>query len=540
MLVTLQSCSVDCDDFELQITGRFAWARSGSANVTSPTAMDLLPGGMAAIHVAFSKAGVADGQSTLRFPLGSGPVALCATEASSCDATAVVAFVQAAEKAHTDKLNDRFGSLAEIATAVEAAVMWNLVVTPAENGMAPFMPVSRKWDFSPRPMNSDFTYVIFDWDNIFASLLAGLVDRDLAYSNFIQVIKSKTSAGFVPNFAAGGSKSQDRTEPPVGAQVLVELHKRFGDLWIVELLIDDLVDWSDWFMRSRVLQPVGLVALGTRNEQNGAIGSLQDARYESGLDNSPMYDTPSDADLFDNTTGLMQLYDVGMASLLARETEAIAQLAELLGESRASLAQEMRARAKDLQGLIAKHHWDGRARVFANVFSKNGSFSDRISPTSFYALLAGAATDEQAKLLATEWLMSPTRFCVAPNGDFQGNSDDCYWGLPSIQAADPAFPPLGYWRGYVWGPMGLLTYWSLQRYGHVPEVAMGRKALATQLSELMLAQWRMNRHICENFGPHKNTTDCTGSKFYHWGALAGLIKLIEDGHYDQTILTIVA
>ena len=35
----------------------------------------------------------------------------------------------------------------------------------------------------------------------------------------------------------------------------------------------------------------------------------------------------------------------------------------------------------------------------------------------------------------------------------KGNADSCYWGLPSIQASDPAYPPLGYWRGYVWGPM---------------------------------------------------------------------------------------
>lgn len=45
------------------------------------------------------------------------------------------------------------------------------------------------------------------WDNIFASLLAGLGNKTIAYSNLIQVIKSKTAAGFVPNFAAGGSKS---------------------------------------------------------------------------------------------------------------------------------------------------------------------------------------------------------------------------------------------------------------------------------------------------------------------------------------------
>ena len=34
--------------------------------------------------------------------------------------------------------------------------------------------------------------------------------------------------------------------------------------------------------------------------------------------------------------------------------------------------------------------------------------------------------------------------------------------------ADPAYPPLGYWRGYVWSPIAQLTHWSLQIYDHVP------------------------------------------------------------------------
>jgi hypothetical protein len=36
--------------------------------------------------------------------------------------------------------------------------MWNLISTPAENGGAPFLPVSRVWTFTPGPINSDFTY----------------------------------------------------------------------------------------------------------------------------------------------------------------------------------------------------------------------------------------------------------------------------------------------------------------------------------------------------------------------------------------------
>ena len=70
--------------------------------------------------------------------------------------------------------------------------------------------------------------------------------KDWAYSNLVQVIRSKTAAGFVANFASAGQKSLDRTEPLIGAKVLLELYRKFGDVWIVELLLDDLIDWHNW------------------------------------------------------------------------------------------------------------------------------------------------------------------------------------------------------------------------------------------------------------------------------------------------------
>lgn len=66
-----------------------------------------------------------------------------------------------------------------------------------------------------------------------------------------------------------------------------------------------------------------------------------------------------------------------------------------------------------------------------------------MSPTSFYALQTMGATDAQAAIMAEKWLLNASRFCVAPNGDYQGLADSCYWGLPSIEASDPAYPPLG-------------------------------------------------------------------------------------------------
>ena len=161
-------------------------------------------------------------------------------------------------------------------------------------------------------------------------------------------------------------------------------------------------------------------------------GDMQGARYESGLDNSPMYDgsyfaanLTAEGSL---TIGQMKLYDVGFASLFVQEAEALATLAPLAG--RASEVARLRARAKSQRALIASHLWDQTRGIFINRFW-NGSLYPRVTPTSFYALMARAASDEQAEGIVRDWLLSPEHFCIAPTGDFQGNHPDCYWGLPS-------------------------------------------------------------------------------------------------------------
>lgn len=331
----------------------------------------------------------------------------------------------------------------------------------------------------------------------------------------------------------------DRSEPPIGAKVLLDMYNKYHDKWLVQLLYPDLVAWNDWFSSSRMFGPLGVVSLGSDTISgygDFSPGTMQGARFESGLDNSPMYD----GDFFSKnvssdgsyTVGQMQLYDVGFASMFVQECDSLAGLATVLNLT--DDANHFKARSDAQRKLIAANLWDSVGGIFTNKFW-NGSFYRRISPTSFYAMMAGAATDTQAASMVQNWLLSPDHFCVAPNGDFAGNADDCYWGLPSIQRSDPAFPALGYWRGYVWGPMAQLTYWSLQYYDHVPVVRAGRKALCKQMTALMLSQWHAHRHICENFSPHRTADDhhgdCSGTKFYHWGALNGMITMVEEGYY---------
>ena len=73
-------------------------------------------------------------------------------------------------------------------------------------------------------------------------------------------------------------------------QVLSEMHAKFGDDWVVALLYEDCYDWLDWFWRKRRQPPLNLIALGSDPFPNtDTSNTMQAARYESGLDNSPMY-----------------------------------------------------------------------------------------------------------------------------------------------------------------------------------------------------------------------------------------------------------
>merc|ERR1719273_54494 len=235
---------------------------------------------------------------------------------------------------------------------------------------------------------------------------------------------------------------------------------------------------------------------------------MQAGRWESGMDNSPMYDGWNGSFI----NGKMQLYDVGMASMHTMDSSVLATLAKVIG--RTEDAALLQARSDTMRKLIIDHLWDEKSGIYVNLMP-NGTFYRSVSPTSFYPLMTQGPPVDHVDQMMTKWLMNPARFCISPNGDFKGNTDDCYWGLPSISADDPAFPKLGYWRGYVWGPLSMLTYWGLQEYDNVPTAKQARHSMCKQMNQLMLSQWRAHRHICENFNPHKNGTECAGMHFYH-------------------------
>ena len=136
------------------------------------------------------------------------------------------------------------------------------------------------------------------WDTFFCTLLAAEDSKELAYSNLIEIARP-TVRGNVPGFRSVGEVVGDRSKPYVGAMVLQRHYRKFGDKWVVEQLFDDLLLWTNW-IRDQRLGSNGLVFLGTDNVPAEYSDNHQctttAAKWESGLDNSPVPPLPVDAE----------------------------------------------------------------------------------------------------------------------------------------------------------------------------------------------------------------------------------------------------
>ena len=67
---------------------------------------------------------------------------------------------------------------------------------------------------------------------------------------------------------------------------------------LVEWSFAQLFGWHDWAWRSRRLPPLGLIAPGSSpilplvDPSDWGVNTMQGARWETGMDNSPMYAGP--------------------------------------------------------------------------------------------------------------------------------------------------------------------------------------------------------------------------------------------------------
>lgn len=401
------------------------------------------------------------------------------------------------------------GEFAPIYEAVQCAVAWDTTYDAQKDRVA--SPISRLWSIGWGG------FVLACWDNYFVSFIASFVNKELAYANLIEITREQTSRGFIPNiYGSSGFSSEDRSQPPVGSTMLLEVYRRYRELWIVKELYPALKTWNEWFFQNRRNEEYGGFCWGSTPYEGKrdnpwetvGVNDTYGGALESGMDNSPMYDDIP----FDKEKHIMMLEDVGLTGLYIMDCRSMIQLAELLGET-----EDIPAFTSRLQATQAglDRMWDEDFGCYCNLRTDTGEFSHRLSPTNFYALFDPSVPADRARRMAEEHYYNPK--------EFYGE-----WMIPAIARNDPAYGDQDYWRGRVWPSSNFLAYAAIRNCGSLPDV---QKDLADHSVALMMKEWKEHRHIHENYNADTGEgCDVKNSdKFYHWGALLGIIGMLEDG-----------
>jgi putative isomerase len=397
-----------------------------------------------------------------------------------------------------------YGNLAESFTAMQTILAWNTIYDAPNHRV--ITPVSRLWNYRWGG------YVLFDWDTYFASYMLSMFNKDLAYANAIEITKAITPGGFIPNYQSmQRGSSDDRSQPPIGSTIILNIYKKYHEKWLLNEVYNELITWNRWWPKNR--DEKGYLAWGSydiadTSKKARTAKNTQEAKYESGLDNSPMYDKVP----FNTDKHILEMGDVGLMSMYIMDCNSLAEIAGVLGNKKDEAELKTRAAfySKKLAGM-----WDEKAGIYLNKRLDNDEVSQRLSPTNFYPMLAKISSEEQAKRMIKDHYYNPDEFY----GEYI---------MPSITRNDPAFKDNNYWRGRIWGPLNFLVYMGMQNYN----LKEARMDLINHSKALLMKNWKADGGVYENYnsvsGAGNDVSNADG--FYHWGALLTFMEFIENGY----------
>lgn len=182
----------------------------------------------------------------------------------------------------------RYPETPDLYDAMQTVLAWDLIYEPTHDRV--IAPVSRTWNVGWEG------WILFDWDTYFAAYMFSLDNKEHAYANAIAITKEITEKGFIPNFGSARCTSEDRSQPPVGSFVVKEIYKKYQEKWFLHEVFDELLSWNRWWADNRDVDRY--LCWGSDPYEHGqlpawlerGIGAKKGAKWESGLDNSPMYD----------------------------------------------------------------------------------------------------------------------------------------------------------------------------------------------------------------------------------------------------------
>jgi hypothetical protein len=267
------------------------------------------------------------------------------------------------------------------------------------------------------------------WDSVFHALAIVTYNEELAKDCIRSVLSKQRKDGFISAMMNPYSMT-DETQPQVLAWGVWEVYQKTGDKAFLAECVEALDKYLVWDKTNR------------DNNGNGLLEWNVDPEYtecksgESGQDNSPRFE-------FDE---LMDAMD--FSSFQAQDAEYLSKIYLELGNEEKS--KEWKEYSDFVKAQMNALLWDEEDGAYYDRL-ENGKFTKVLTPSSFFPLMSGVPSKEQAaKMVKT--LTNP----------------DLLWTKVPLSTVSKTHPMYGtdMWRGGVWLNLNYFIIKGLKRYGY--------------------------------------------------------------------------
>lgn len=293
------------------------------------------------------------------------------------------------------------------------------------------------------------------WDSWKHAVALAHIDTTLAKNQIRTMFDYQSEEGMIADciYTDINENNWRDSKPPLATWAVNEVYKTTGDKAFVAEMYPKLLKYHQWWYKYRDHDGNGICEFGATD------GTLEAAKWESGMDNAVRYD---DAKMLKNSDGAWSFdqESVDLNAYLCHEQAMLKEMAELLGEP-----FEIENRAEQ----IRNYFYDAKDGYFYDKRIK-GDFIREQGPEGWTPLWTQVATKEQATE-AVKIMFDTTKFST-------------YIPFPTVAADNAKFTPNGYWRGPIWLDQVYFAISGLRKYGYVKEADTYTDQVFTRLEGL--------------------------------------------------------
>lgn len=293
------------------------------------------------------------------------------------------------------------------------------------------------------------------WDSWKHAVALAHIDTTLAKNQIRTMFDYQSDEGMIADciYTDINENNWRDSKPPLAAWAVNEIYQTTGDKSFVAEMYPKLLKYHQWWYKYRDHDGNGICEFGATD------GTLEAAKWESGMDNAVRYD---DAKMLKNSEGAWSFdqESVDLNAYLCYEQNLLKEMANLLGED-----FEIKNRTEQ----IRDYFYDAKDGYFYDK-RINGDFVREQGPEGWTPLWTLVATKEQA-IEAVKIMFDTTKFST-------------YIPFPTVAADNSKFTPNGYWRGPIWLDQVYFAISGLRKYGYTKEADKYTDQVFTRLEGL--------------------------------------------------------